>query len=243
MDLDLDIPRIIGAVDRRLEARERDGQMAKVVVLSRDYDTTVEDLWDALTSAERIPRWFLPISGELRLGGHYQLEGNAGGQITTCDPPRQFGITWVMGGADSWVDVTLTEAPGGGASLRLEHTAHVPPEWWEQFGPGAVGVGWDLALLGLHLHIASGESFDPAEAEAWSLSDQGKAVSRASSDAWGEAAIAAGEEREAALQAAERTRAFYTGETPTGEESAPGDEVATEGDVATESDEPDAPDG
>ena len=25
------------------------------------------------------PRWFLPISGELRLGGRYQLTGNAGG--------------------------------------------------------------------------------------------------------------------------------------------------------------------
>ena len=25
------------------------------------------------------PPWFLPVSGDLRVGGHFQLEGNAGG--------------------------------------------------------------------------------------------------------------------------------------------------------------------
>lgn len=39
-------------------------------------------MWDACTDPERIPRWFLPISGDLRLNGRYQLEGNAGGAIT-----------------------------------------------------------------------------------------------------------------------------------------------------------------
>src|SRR5882724_8555264 len=29
--------------------------------------------WDAMTNAERIPRWFLPISADLRLSGRYQL--------------------------------------------------------------------------------------------------------------------------------------------------------------------------
>ena len=36
--------------------------------------------------------------------------------------------------------------------LTLEHIAHEDEEglkFWDQFGPGAVGVGWDLALLGL----------------------------------------------------------------------------------------------
>ena len=46
-------------------------------------------MWDAVTSAERIPRWFLPISGDLRLGGRYQLEGNAGGEVLECAPPAR----------------------------------------------------------------------------------------------------------------------------------------------------------
>ena len=55
--------------------------------LTRSYATTVEDLWDAATSKERIPRWFLPVSGRLELGGRYQLEGNAGGTIRHCERP------------------------------------------------------------------------------------------------------------------------------------------------------------
>ena len=57
--------------------------------ISAVYDTTLDDLWDACTNAERIPRWFLPVSGELRDGGRYQLEGNAGGTIERCDPPTR----------------------------------------------------------------------------------------------------------------------------------------------------------
>ena len=44
-------------------------------------------MWDACTDPERIGRWFLPVSGDLRLGGRYQLEGNAGGEILRCEPP------------------------------------------------------------------------------------------------------------------------------------------------------------
>ena len=78
---------VFGAESRRVENREHLGKPALVVVATRTYDTTVDDLWDAMTSAERIPRWFLPISGELRLGGRYQIQGNAGGNITRCDAP------------------------------------------------------------------------------------------------------------------------------------------------------------
>ena len=63
--MDFDVEGHLGAVKRSVASLERDGQPARAVVLSREYATTVEDLWDALTSGERIPRWFLPISGDL----------------------------------------------------------------------------------------------------------------------------------------------------------------------------------
>src|SRR6187431_460405 len=140
--MEFDIPRQIGAVTRKVETRLHEGQPARVVVAARTYDTTVDDLWDAVTNKDRIPRWFLPVSGDLRLGGRYQLEGNAGGTITRCEPPRVVAVTWEFGGNTSWVNVTLTENPGGGTYLELEHIAHVPEEFWDQFGPGAAGVGW-----------------------------------------------------------------------------------------------------
>ena len=69
---------------------------------------------------------------------------------------------------------------------------------WQKFGPGAVGVGWDLALHGLERHLASGAAVDPAQAMAWMGSAEG---------------------------AAARTSAAYTGAPPPGDESAtaPGD--------------------
>ena len=60
-------------------------------MLRRRYDAAIEDVWDAVTDPDRLKRWFLPISGDLRVGGTFQLEGNAGGEILSCEPPRLLG--------------------------------------------------------------------------------------------------------------------------------------------------------
>lgn len=222
MKLDIDIAEHIGAVARVVGTREVNGRTARVVAATRTYETTIDDLWDALTSETRIPRWFLPISGDLRLGGRYQLQGNAGGEITHCEPPRHLGLTWEYGGDVSWVTVRLADAGSSATRLELEHVAHVPDERWEQYGPGAVGVGWDGALMGLANHLATGEAVDPQEAMAWAASEQGKGFYRRSSDDWCRASVAAGTDEEAARAAAARTMAAYTGEseTPPAEERA-----------------------
>src|SRR3954454_24919362 len=138
-----------GLVAREVRTGSRDGQATKVVVARRRYAADRADLWDAITSAERIPRWFLPVSGDLRLGGRYQLQGNAGGEITGCNPPRHLAVTWEFGGEVSFLKVDLSESPDGGTHLALEHVAYVDDARWAQFGPGAVGVGWDMTLMGL----------------------------------------------------------------------------------------------
>jgi uncharacterized protein YndB with AHSA1/START domain len=210
MDDQIDIAGHVGAITRTVRRGERDGQPTQTLVAERTYDTSIDDLWDAITSAERIPRWLLPISGELRLGGRYQLEGNAGGEITTCEPPRRLAVTWEYGGDVTWVDVQLSAVPSG-TRLELEHTAHPTPEWETAgFGPGVVGIGWDLSLLGLALHVTSGAAIDPAQAQAWQASDEAKEFMRASSDAWCDADIARGTPADAARAAADRTTEAYT---------------------------------
>jgi uncharacterized protein YndB with AHSA1/START domain len=209
-----DLAATLGAVVREVASRTHEGRMGRVIVATRAYDTSVDDLWDALTNAERIPRWFLPISGDLRPGGRYQLKGNAGGEIRTCEPPRLLAVTWEYGSEVSWVTVRLAETSDGRARLELEHVAAVDDARWGQFGPGAVGVGWDLALMGLGRHLETGASVDPQAAMAWSGSPEGKDFMRRSSTAWGEASIAAGTAPEAAQAAAARTTAAYTGESP-----------------------------
>jgi uncharacterized protein YndB with AHSA1/START domain len=208
----IDVVRLIGAVTREISSRDKDGAPARVLVATRSYATSMEDLWDALTNPERIPRWFLPISGDLRLGGRYQLQGNASGEVVQCDPPRRLGLTWGMHGQVSWVTLDLSEAPVGGTLLRLEHMAHVPQDMWDEYGPGAVGVGWDQALLGLDRHFTSGVKLSPQEAMAWLASGEGRSFVQRSSEAWCNASIEAGAEPASARAAAQRTTAAYTGD-------------------------------
>ena len=210
--MNFDIAGYIGAVARVVDGYERDGRPAHAVIATRSYDTDPGDLWDALTNAERIPRWFLPVSGDLRLGGRYQLQGNAGGEITRCEPPKLLALTWEYAANVSWVTVTLSPEPAGGTRLELEHVAHVEDEFWDQFGPGAVGVGWDLALMGLALYLATGAPANPEDSAAWLASPDGKEFVRQSSDSWCLASVAAGTEAVKAEASAKRTTAFYRGE-------------------------------
>jgi uncharacterized protein YndB with AHSA1/START domain len=202
-------PGATGLVTREVRSGSRDGAATKITVARRIYRVGQADLWDAVTSPDRLPRWFLPVSGDLRVGGRYQTEGNAGGVIERCQPPESFAVTWEFGGTRSWLAVTLT--PGGEHTvLELAHEALVDPERWQQFGPGAVGVGWDLALLGLGLHLASGAAVDPEEAAAFTATPDGADFIAGAAAGWGDAAAADGEDPATARQAAARTAAFYT---------------------------------
>lgn len=207
----LDVAQTIEAVTRAVAAREHEGRTVHAVTVTRTYPTPAWDLWDALTNGERIPRWFLPISGELRLGGRYQLQGNAGGTITHCEPPHQLTVTWEYGGAVSWVTVRLREPGRGTTELELEQLAPADDPTWQQYGPGATGVGWELALMGLGLHLPEGTRLDPDEVQAWTVSDEGRAFVRESSSAWAQASIRFGTPEADALSAAERTTTAYTG--------------------------------
>jgi len=210
--MEIDIASVLGLVTRTVRNFEKDGKPASAVTLTRLYDTDVDDLWEALTSAERIPRWFLPVEGDLNLGGKYQLKGNAGGTITGCTPPTHFASTWEFGGAVSWIDVTLAPERGK-ARLTLEHTA-ILEDHWKQFGPGAVGIGWDLALIGLEKHLASGTPVDRATAMVWMGSPNGKEFMSQSGECWRAAHVESGEDPASAKQRSDRTIAFFRGEIP-----------------------------
>lgn len=209
MTLPIDPVATAGLVAREVRSGSRDGTPTRIVVACRTYPTEPADLWDAVTSAERLPRWFLPINGDLQVGGRYQLEGNAGGVIERCDAPESLAVTWEMDPMVSWLSITMT-AVDGGTRLELVHEAPIDPEFWDQFGPGAVGVGWDLAIMGLGLHLASGAAVDPAEAATFTMSGEGLAFVRQTAGGWADAAAADGDDPEQARAAGERTIHFYT---------------------------------
>jgi uncharacterized protein YndB with AHSA1/START domain len=209
----IDVETQVNAEERTVGSRVLEAGKARSTTIAQVYDTDIEDLWDACTNAERIPRWFLPVTGELRLGGRYQLEGNAGGTITACDPPHGFAATWEYGDQTTWIELRLTPIDATHTRFELEHIALVDNETWAQFGPGAVGIGWDLGLLGLHLHLSGQETVDPDAFAEWSASDDGRRFVVLSSERWRDASITAGTDPDEARAAAERTTAAYTGAT------------------------------
>ncbi|HZB60165.1 MAG TPA: SRPBCC family protein [Actinomycetota bacterium] len=178
----IDIASQLKAIHRQVEQQlPADGSGERVsVLLRRGYDAPIDDVWDAVTQPDRIKRWLMPISGELRVGGSFQLEGNAGGEILTCEPPRLLKVTF--GAPTSIVEVRLTPDGDGDTVLELEHT--VPIEI-AQSGAGAlyVGPGWDGALLGLGLFLRGEAVGDPVAA---ANSPEAQEFSKQSVHAWAE---------------------------------------------------------
>ncbi|SCL30235.1 hypothetical protein [Micromonospora inyonensis] len=156
----------LAAVHRQLRKRSLPAGEPHAVVLRRRYAAEIDDVWDAVTSAERLSRWFLPVSGDLR----------------------------------------LTPGPAGDTEFELVHTAIVDEVFFSTYGPGATGVGWDLGLLGLALHLAGDGIGNPGGFES---SPEAREFSRRSAVSWGEAHLAAGGDPAQVGAAVEATTTFY----------------------------------
>lgn len=200
----------LDAVDRSLTVNPSGARVAAELTISEDFETDAADLWDAVTTGERIARWFAPVHGDLKVGGSYQVEGNAGGVIESCDPPHQYTATWVMGEGMSRITVTVAELGDGRSRFTLAHSAEVEQAFWDMYGPGAVGVGWDLGVLGLALHLTTGED-RPADEADWVATEPARLFITGSGRRWADAAIGAGMAAEAARTAEQNTNAFYLG--------------------------------
>jgi uncharacterized protein YndB with AHSA1/START domain len=181
--MNIDIPDQLAAISRQVG--EVGGGEGVGVLLRRSYGAPIDDVWNAVTDPERMRRWFLPVSGDLRVGGSFQLEGNAGGEILTCEPPRLLRVTF--GGPTSIVELRLT-ATGDETVLELEHT--VPMEV-ARSAAGAlyVGPGWDGALMGLDLYLRGEAPADPAAAAS---SPEVQEFSKQSAHAWSAAVESSG---------------------------------------------------
>jgi uncharacterized protein YndB with AHSA1/START domain len=142
-------------VQREVRTGQRDGEATRIVVARRTYATEQADLWDAVTNPERLPRWFLPVTGELRVGGRYQLEGNAGGTVQRCDEPERFAVTWGYAEQVSCATGVGWELGLVGLGLYLASGAPVDPEAalsWPTTPDGVafvrhVAAGWARAAV------------------------------------------------------------------------------------------------
>ncbi|MGY1743337.1 MULTISPECIES: SRPBCC family protein [unclassified Blastococcus] len=175
----------LGAATRAVERRPGDDGELVSVVVRRSYPFPADDVWDAVTDPGRLARWFGPVSGDLRPGGSFSVEGNAGGDVLACEPPRLLRVSW--GAPESVVTVRLS-ATGESTTLELEHTV---PVAFAGSGAGAlfVGPGWDVSIVGLGLHLAGAEVGDPG---AWESTPEVRALSAATVEEWERVVTASG---------------------------------------------------
>jgi uncharacterized protein YndB with AHSA1/START domain len=128
---------------------------ARVAVLTRTYPTTVEDLWDACTDPERLARWYVPVSGDFRVGGTIEQAMMGSGEIVVCEPPAYLKVS-LAGGVD---EIEVRIAPGvqeGTATLELQHATtllehNIEGEMYDAVF--CMGGGYYPRLLALDLHL------------------------------------------------------------------------------------------
>jgi uncharacterized protein YndB with AHSA1/START domain len=122
-----------------------------VVRLESRYDTTPEDLWEALTSPERLARWLGDVHGDLRLGGTYAAtftsSWSGSGRVEVCDPPHRLLTRMASEGEETVIEATLTPEAGG-VLLVIEERGlpltNLP----------AYGAGWQVHLEDLEHHVS-----------------------------------------------------------------------------------------
>jgi uncharacterized protein YndB with AHSA1/START domain len=157
----IDIASQLEAIHREVATRPIDSGEGVSILLRRSYDAPIEDVWNAITDPDRMKRWFYAVSGDLRVGGTFQLEGNAGGEILRCEPPSLLRVTF--GGPTSLVELRLSADEDRDTVLELEHTVPI-----EMAGGGVgalyVGPGWDGAFMALGLFLRGEVSADPVAA-------------------------------------------------------------------------------
>ncbi|MET0693690.1 MAG: SRPBCC family protein [Propionibacteriaceae bacterium] len=181
----IDIAQHLQAVHREVSQPGEGEAQTVAVTLRRTYHADPADVWDALTTPERLARWFSPVSGDLRAGGSFQVEGNASGDILECAPPARLRLTY--GGPESVVEVRLTAADDA-TILELDH--QVPLSMAGSVaGSLYVGPGWDEAFLQLALYIAGETDPEPLGA---ATSPQAEGFSRQSVEKWIEVTRASG---------------------------------------------------
>ena len=127
------------------------------------YATDPDDLWQAVTTPERLARWMAPYQGDFRLGGRWDAIGSDGGvycsgEVTACDAPRGFTTTWQVRGEQVTELVVRLEPEGDGTRLRLRHEGVTRTEY---------GAGWHAYLEALDRHVGQGAEAAVRDADAW----------------------------------------------------------------------------
>jgi uncharacterized protein YndB with AHSA1/START domain len=153
----------------RILGRLWSADAAGVVRIEDRYDTSIDDLWEALTDPGRMARWYGQVEGDLRQGGEFRtyIEGNdieSTGRVEACEPPRRLRVTtreteesFQRGQGvppyDQAIEVTLT--PEGDHTILVIEVRGMPLDKIAFFG-----AGWQIHAEHLAAYLAGREYGD-----------------------------------------------------------------------------------
>ncbi len=137
---------------------------ARVAVFTRTYDAPIEDVWDACTTPERLARWYVPVTGDLRVGGRFTQTGMGSGEVVRCEPPRLL-VASLGGGADE-IALRLSADERGFTRLELEHATTIDQheiggQMYDAIFCMGGGYYPRLVALGRHLRGDLPDDYDP----------------------------------------------------------------------------------
>lgn len=197
--MNVNLARHLGAVLRQTRSLQNDSRLVSV---SRLYDTTPEDLWDALTNPERLRRWFQNVTGEQK---EFALEDGTKLSVTGCEPNRRATMKW--GAAQ--LEFSLHREHSH-TRLTVEQAVPVSDAEWKRLGPGQFGLELEEAMLRLSIHLDSGTAVTKLAWSGWRVSANGHQFIQGATDAWAEAAVKANVDPIDAHQAATRVAELHS---------------------------------
>jgi len=150
---------------------------ARVAVFTRTYETTIHDLWQACTDPERLKRWYVPVTGDFRVGGTFQQVNMGSGTIVACEAPSLLKLS-LGGGAD---EIELRLSPGtqeGTTTLEVQHATtldshEIGGEMYDAIF--CMGGGYYPRLYALDLYLR-GELPDDYDSSAFHLNPEMRPV-------------------------------------------------------------------
>ena len=126
----------------------------KAVVRMEDvFDTSINDMWSAVTDPERLARWIARVEGNLQLGGEFRASFTSSwegpGRVDACDPPRHLLVTMSPGQPDQTVITADLVADGDQTRLIVEEHG-LPLDEAADYG-----AGWQAHVEDLAAYLAS----------------------------------------------------------------------------------------
>lgn len=97
---------------------------ARVAVMTRTYDAPIDDVWDACTNPDRLTRWYVPVSGDFRVGGRVEQAMMGSGEVTRCERPHLLILSLGSGGTDE-IQLRLTSTADDATEIELQHATTI----------------------------------------------------------------------------------------------------------------------